>query len=115
MGANIKVVKLHSAKREDEVHRMSVNLFNKGVVGETRFASCDHGTYLTGGKVQPHQPEHLKEIFYFTRGTGIFTLDGKEIPIKAGSAFVVPPRSVHSIVNTGDDILQHVVCSTVVP
>lgn len=114
MGANIKVVKLHNARREDEVHRMSANLFNKSIVGDTRFHSCDHGTYLTGGRVQPHSHDALTEIFFFIRGTGVFTLGDEEIPIKAGSLVVVPPKTLHSIVNNGNDILRHIVCSSIV-
>lgn len=115
MGANIKIARLHNAKREDEIHRMAANLFKGDDIGDTHFFSCDIGTYLTGGKVQPHDHDNLKEIFYFIRGTGKFVLDGKEIPVKGGSIVVVPPKSVHSILNDGNDILQHVVCSVVTP
>lgn len=114
MGANIKIAKLHDARREDEVGRRSANLFNKTTLQPTRFNSCDHGTYLTGGSFEPHSHPHMKEIFYFIRGTGTFTLDGVDMPVKAGSIVVVEPNRVHRIVNDGTDMLQHIVCSVTV-
>ena len=108
MGANIKMVKLQNAKHEDEVSRVPRNFF-KG--DASTFHSCDHGTYFTGGGVASHNHESIEEIFYFIRGTGVVILDKEEIPVKAGSVVVVPPKSFHEIKNTGADILQHIVCS----
>lgn len=113
MGANLKVVKLHKTMHEDEVSRVSRNFFKDYDV-EGVFNSCDHGTYYTGGSVPAHSHDDVHEIFYFIRGTGLFILDGKEIPVKPGSVINVPPKSVHEIRNTGVDLLQHLVCSVIV-
>lgn len=111
MGANIKIVKVHQATHEDETSRISRNFIKGKDVDALSFNSCDHGTYMTGGGVAPHSHDDLEEVFYFIRGTGIFSLDGREIPVKPGSVVVVPPKSVHGVKNTGDDVLQHIVCS----
>lgn len=111
MGANIKMVKLQNAFHEDEVSRVPRNFIKGNELNEIDFNSCDHGTYFTGGGVAAHKHENLEEIFYFLRGTGVVTLNEQEISVKAGSVVVVPPETNHSIKNTGEDVLQHVVCS----
>ncbi len=114
MGANIKLVNINNTIHEDEVSRVSRNFFKNENLGGDSFNSCDHGTYFTGGSAPAHSHEDAHEIFYFIRGNGILYLDGKEIIVKAGSAVNVPPNAIHEIKNTGDDILQHVVCSVIV-
>lgn len=111
MGANIKIVKLHQALHEDETSRISRNFVKSKDLESKNFNSCDHATYLTGGGVAPHNHVGVEEVFYFIRGEGVFTLNGQDIPVKAGSVVAVPPESYHGIRNTGNDILQHIVCS----
>lgn len=114
MGANIQIVKLQNAYGEDEISRIPKNFIKGNQLNEIKFNSCDHGTYFTGGGVAAHQHNDLEEIFYFLRGTGVFTLGEEEIPVKAGSVVVVPPKTSHAIHNNGNDILQHIVCSVYV-
>ncbi|WP_373893746.1 cupin domain-containing protein [Virgibacillus sp. CBA3643] len=111
MGANIKMVKLQNAFGEDETSRIPKNFIKGNELNSISFNSCDHGTYFTGGGVAAHNHIGIEEIFYFIRGTGIVILDDEEIPVKAGSVVVVPPETYHAIKNTGEDVLQHVVCS----
>lgn len=112
MGANIKLVRLKNAVGEDENSRIPKNFIKGNELNSIDFNSCDHGTYFTGGGVAKHNHDDFEEIFYFLRGTGVVILDDEEIPVKAGSVVVVPPKSFHEIQNTGEDILQHIVCST---
>ncbi len=111
MGADIQMMRLHNTKHEDEVGRISRNFFKARDLDEGLFNSCDHVTYLTGGEAPAHVHEDTEEVFYVIRGTGVIILNGKEIPVKAGSVVTVPPGAVHAVRNTGQDILQHVVCS----
>lgn len=113
MGANIRVVNVHKAAHDDESSRISRNFLKSKDVGSLSFNSCDHATYLVGGEVTPHRHDNVEEIFYFIRGTGVFYLNDEEIPVKAGSAIVVKPGFSHGVRNTGKDVLQHLVCSTV--
>lgn len=114
MGANIKVKSLSDALKEDEVTRISRNFFKTKDLDYKYFNSCDHGTYFAEGSAPVHVHENLEEIFYFLRGKGIFLLDSKEITVKAGSVITVPPKISHGIRNVGNDLLQHIVCSSVV-
>jgi mannose-6-phosphate isomerase len=52
---------------------------------------------------QRHQ--HRAEHWFVVRGTGLVTLDGKEIPVEAASTIDVPMESAHRIENTGDSDL----------
>ncbi|MCG1011525.1 cupin domain-containing protein [Tepidanaerobacter sp. GT38] len=111
MGANIKLLKLHETRREDETTRMSRNFVKRKEFNCATFNSGDYGTYLSGGFVPEHTHSDIEEVFYFTRGSGIVILDGKEIPVSAGDVICVPPGVRHGIKNNGLDVLEHIVCS----
>jgi mannose-6-phosphate isomerase-like protein (cupin superfamily) len=44
---------------------------------------------------------HVDQFFRFEAGLGKAIVDGKEYPVKDGSALLVPAGSRHNIVNTG--------------
>lgn len=111
MGANIKMVKLQNTINESEVSRVPKNFIKGANFGCESLNSCDHCTYFTGGHLPSANHIGMEEVFYFIRGSGVFILDGKEIPVKAGDVVVVPPESFHAVKNTGKDLLEHVVCS----
>ena len=50
-----------------------------------------------------HEPP---EIYYVFAGAGIVSLEGREIPVKAGSAVFIPGMAEHGIRQTGDEILR---------
>lgn len=45
-----------------------------------------------------HEWEHSA---YIIEGTGVLSCSGKEFPLKAGDAVLIPPQEDHQIVNTG--------------
>jgi mannose-6-phosphate isomerase-like protein (cupin superfamily) len=46
------------------------------------------------------------EIYYVLAGAGVMSLDGREIPVKAGSAVFIPGMVEHGIRQTGKEILR---------
>ena len=46
------------------------------------------------------------EIYYVFAGSGVVSLDGREIPVKAGSAVFIPGMAEHGIRQTGSEILR---------
>jgi mannose-6-phosphate isomerase-like protein (cupin superfamily) len=46
------------------------------------------------------------EIYYVFAGSGLMSLDGREIPVKAGSAVFIPGMAEHGIRQTGTEILR---------
>jgi len=46
------------------------------------------------------------EIYYVFAGSGVVSLDGREIPVKSGSAVFIPGMAEHGIRQTGSEILR---------
>jgi len=44
----------------------------------------------------PHYHRKTTEIYYVIEGSGTMTLDGKEVPLRAGACFELKPGVVHS-------------------
>ena len=68
---------------------------------------------MTGGVAELRPGEWLglhrhapPEIYYVFAGAGVMSLDGREIPIKAGSAVFIPGMAEHGIRQTGGEILR---------
>jgi mannose-6-phosphate isomerase-like protein (cupin superfamily) len=46
------------------------------------------------------------EVYYVCAGTGVVSLDGRELPVKPGSALFIPGMAEHGIRQTGTEILR---------
>jgi len=46
------------------------------------------------------------EIYYIFAGAGVMSLEGREIPVKAGSAVFIPGMAEHGIRQTGSEMLR---------
>lgn len=46
------------------------------------------------------------EIYYVFAGAGLMSLNGRDIPVKAGSAVFIPGMVEHGIRQTGDETLR---------
>lgn len=57
-----------------------------------------------------HAPEHVhdkeEEILYVLSGVGQMYFDGQPEPLKPGTCMYVPAKVVHSINNTGPEVLK---------
>ena len=111
MGANIKHLKLHQTKHEDETGRVSCNYVKGTEFHSSSFNSGDYGIYYCGGFVPTHLHDAVEEAFYIVRGHGIMTIGDEERPVKAGDIIPIPCGVLHGWRNTGDDVLEHIVCS----
>lgn len=58
-----------------------------------------------GARISLQKHEHRSEKWNIVKGTGVVTLDEKEIPVTAGSLIDVPCGTVHRIANTGKSCL----------
>lgn len=70
------------------------------------FARFDLGA---GGALPVHRHDQTEEISYFLSGEGIvYTFEGdemREVPVRAGSVWYVPPGAWHGFANTGGEPL----------
>jgi quercetin dioxygenase-like cupin family protein len=54
-----------------------------------------------------HEHRHRQaEIYLILQGTGSVRIDGKTLPVRAGSAVFIPGNAVHSCENTGASDLR---------
>lgn len=53
-----------------------------------------------------HTHNNLEELYYFTAGSGVMTLDGSDTPVTAGDAVLAPPGCKHEMRNTGNEPLK---------
>lgn len=51
----------------------------------------------------------LEEIYYFLEGQGVMWIDGKDVPVAAGDAVMVPPGIDHGFRNDGEKPLKLVI------
>jgi mannose-6-phosphate isomerase-like protein (cupin superfamily) len=64
---------------------------------------------VTEGDHIHQEPRPLEEIYYFLEGEGTMTVEGDEVPVKAGDAIMVPPGANHGILSTGSNPLRFVI------
>lgn len=62
-------------------------------------------TVYPGGGVPCHSHE-AEETYLILSGTGVITLDGKEIPVKENDVIYVPSMQSHELKNTGDEDMR---------
>ena len=64
------------------------------------------GNISPGGEVKPHRHEGEEELYYVIKGTGLWTIGGKEFIGNPGTAFFVPPNTEHAMINNGTKNLK---------
>jgi mannose-6-phosphate isomerase-like protein (cupin superfamily) len=79
-------------------------LFSKGTT-PTGGMTCGVVEFRTGEWLGLHR-HALAEIYYVCAGAGLMNLDGREIPVRAGSAVFIPGMAEHGIRQTGSEILR---------
>lgn len=61
-----------------------------------------------GSQVPPHRHEIEEEIMYFIQGTGKFITENEVIDLHPGICVYNPPGELHSIQNTGSEVLKFI-------
>jgi mannose-6-phosphate isomerase-like protein (cupin superfamily) len=63
-----------------------------------------------GGATTPHYHRRTEEIYYILAGQGQITLGSDSRGVGPGDAIAIPPGVVHTIRNTGDEVLRFLCC-----
>ena len=79
-------------------------LMSKGVTPSNGM-TCGVAEFQPGEWLGLHRHAPPKSIYIFA-GAGLMSLDGREIPVKAGSAVFIPGMAEHGIRQTGNEILR---------
>jgi quercetin dioxygenase-like cupin family protein len=59
-----------------------------------------------GDEIKLHTHDNETEIFYFIKGTPIFSAGGSQIRVAQGDSFLMPPKEPHGIKNDTNDLVQ---------
>jgi mannose-6-phosphate isomerase-like protein (cupin superfamily) len=79
-------------------------LFSKGAT-PTEGVTCGVTEFQPGEWLGLHRHAPA-EIYYIFAGAGVMSLDGREIPVKAGTAVFIPGMAEHGIRQTGSEMLR---------
>jgi mannose-6-phosphate isomerase-like protein (cupin superfamily) len=79
-------------------------LFSRGRT-ETAGLTCGVTELNAGGWLGLHR-HAPHEVYFVYAGAGIVSLDGREFPVKAGSAVFIPGMAEHGIRQTGSEPLR---------
>ena len=79
-------------------------LFSKGAT-PSEGMTCGVAEFQPGEWLGLHRHAPA-EIYYVFAGAGLMSLEGREIPVKAGSAVFIPGMAEHGIRQTGNEILR---------
>jgi quercetin dioxygenase-like cupin family protein len=52
-----------------------------------------------------HAHRGMDKLYYVVQGEGVFLLEGRELPMRAGNLLVAPDGVAHGVSNTGKDRL----------
>ena len=101
---------------ECPVHKISEKDTNKFVLlcdrEQVPFVSVVE-IFDEGGQTPPNEHAEAHEYFYVIAGEGVAIVGETEIPVNAGSFFIVPPGHNHQVRNTGKGRLY--VLTTMIP
>jgi len=63
-----------------------------------------------GVSTAPHYHPRTEEIYYILTGTANMTIGKETRPVGRGDAIAIPPGQVHTITNTGTEMLTFLCC-----
>ena len=63
--------------------------------------SLAEATVPAGAKTLLHRHALTEEIYHFTSGEGLMTLDAEQFPVRAGDTVAIAPGTAHCVENTG--------------
>lgn len=64
------------------------------------------GKLEPGEVVESHLHKTMTEYFYFTEGFGQYLIDGQTHELRKGSFVIIPEKTEHSLINTGNESLS---------
>ncbi|MGB3386759.1 MAG: cupin domain-containing protein [Pseudaminobacter sp.] len=112
MGTLMRLTSMSAKSERNENHRLVDVLFSQGDLVDSNFLAIEKSTYFPSGSSPVHAEGHSEEIIYFRRGRGKVLLGDHYAEVGPGSAVAIPSGIEHHVVNTGDDVLDHILVST---
>jgi mannose-6-phosphate isomerase-like protein (cupin superfamily) len=111
MGTLMRLGSLATAPERNENHRLVKVVFSRSDLVDSRLFGVERSLYFPSGKSPIHAEDHSEEIIYFRQGKGKVLLGKEYVDVGPGSAVAIPGGIAHHVVNTGEDILEHILIS----
>jgi mannose-6-phosphate isomerase-like protein (cupin superfamily) len=111
MGALMRLGSLATAPERNENHRLVKVVFSRSDLVDSQLFGVERSLYFPSGKSPIHAEGHSEEIIYFRQGKGKVLLGQEYVDVGPGSAVAIPGGIAHHVVNTGEDILEHILIS----
>jgi mannose-6-phosphate isomerase-like protein (cupin superfamily) len=111
MGTLMRLTSMSVKPERNENHRLVDVLFSRGDLVDSNFLAVEKSTYFPSGSSPVHAEGHSEEIIYFRRGRGKVLLGKDYAEVGPGSAVAIPSGIEHHVVNTGTDVLDHILVS----
>jgi len=77
--------------------------------GELKRADIAYQEYEPGGSMESHSHTDFEHIYYFITGKGFMKVGDEEIIVRPGTVVSMPLNTPHSLRNTGEEPLGHLI------
>jgi mannose-6-phosphate isomerase-like protein (cupin superfamily) len=95
----------------NENHRLVRTVFKRAELLASSVLAVEQSTYFPAGKSPVHAEDDSEEVIYFRRGHGKVLRGAEYVEVGPGSAVTIPGGIRHHVVNTGEDVLEHILIS----
>jgi len=111
MGTRMRLATLPTLPQQNENHRLVRMIFRRAELHDSQILAVEQSTYFATGRSPVHAETHTEEIMYFRRGRGKVLRNDAYVDVGPGSAVTIPKGMKHHVVNTGEDVLEHILIS----
>lgn len=108
MGTESRVSHLGALPFSNENSRLVRTIWSPLQIPHTALMGVEQTQYFPGGRSATHSDDRSEEIIYFRQGRGQIQLDDRIVEVEPGTAVAVPKNVVHTVRNTGADMLEHI-------
>jgi len=107
----MRLASMSASPERNENHRICSVIFSQKDLVDSNILGVERSTYFPSGKSPVHAEDHSEEIIYFRRGRGKVLLGKEYVNVGPGSAVAIPSGITHHVVNSGEDVLDHILIS----
>lgn len=111
MGTRMRLATLPTQPTMNENHRLVRTVFRRSDLLASSVLAVEQSTYFPSGKSPVHAEGDSEEVIYFRRGRGQVLRGTEYVDVGPGSAVTIPGGIRHHVVNTGEDVLEHILIS----
>jgi mannose-6-phosphate isomerase-like protein (cupin superfamily) len=111
MGTRMRIANMPTQPQQNENHRLVRNVFKRAELLQSSVLAVEHSTYFRGGASPVHAEADSEEVIYFRRGRGKVLLGNEYVEVSPGKAVAIPSGIKHHVVNSGEDVLEHILIS----